>query len=411
MTNLPQEIEKSLKDFEEEWKKLAKEITRNSSYEWKEISVYNRNKWPPNVQRTTIYKVLTLGESENVAIGTPDVSKVEIKALFSDKSSNSKTKLSTLCLLLANICSEGGKVNVSRILRKKSNLDNLSYFTIDVVDDYEPFMRQLKTKSIDFDLIVNVAGKFVAIRHYTISLSHQLNKRSSWSGFKEHSIPHEQLMPDYDQHKCCGGCWSGCTPVAWAQIFAYYDRVAHKYGSYRYSTSLWSGLYGDSGSSSYVAPKNFYSSEAGKYVEALRVPLGTFCNGESGSTYSKNNRNMGTWFRQRQGSGKVVCLSNNINQQVSSYIKKSYPVLNNFVYRRSDGNKSGHSVVVTKIKERSRQYKSCRKVGWWWGRKTKCDWKTAYEYLWYRRMGWGGRKNGWYSPSARAEYGAFVAVV
>jgi hypothetical protein len=408
MTNLPQEIEKSLKDFEEEWKKLAKEMTRNSSHEWKEISVYNLNNWPPKVQRTTIYKVLTLGESESVAIGTPDISKVEIKALFSDKSSNSKKKLSTLCLLLGNICSEGGKVNVFSILRKKSNLDNLSYITIEVVDEYESFMRQLKTKSIDFDLILTVTGEFAAIHHYTVSLSHKRNKRTSWSGFKEYSIPYEDLMPDYKQHKCCG-CWSGCTPVAWAQIFAYYDRVAHQQG-YRYSTSLWRGRYGYVGRPSGEAPGNL-NSEAKEFVEALRIHLRTQCISGTGLTDDKSSGNMDSWFGVRQVSGKVINLSNNINQQVSEYIKNSYPVLNNIWYRESDGKKSGRSVVVTKIKERSSKYKTCKKVGWLFWRKTKCTWKTAYDYLWYRRMGLGGRENKWYPASAKENYGVFVAVV
>ena len=132
---------------------------------------------------------------------------------------------------------------------------------------------------------------------------------------------------------CCGGCKSGCTPVAWAQIFAYYDRVAHTNG-YRYSTSLWSGMYGTSGSSSYKAP-GYFNGQAKKYIEALRAPLGTFCKGNTGWTYDKNNANMGTWFRQRQGSGRVLTLSGNINQQVSHYIKRGYPVLNNIWYRGS----------------------------------------------------------------------------
>ena len=444
ITNLHHDIGKSLKDFEEEWKKLAKEI--RSSLEWKEMSVYSQNsKSPPTHRRTTIYKVLTLGESQDMPIGTPDVSAVEIKALFPKGTSNLKKRFLTLCLLLDNICSDGGKVNISSILRKKSNLDNLSYITIVVIDDYESFSTQLnslptndvyirpqgdhsvskdlyrrhngrqrvKAKSIDFYLKLTVAGKFVAVRHYTISLSHKRNKRSSWSGFTEFSIPYENLMPDYNQHICCENkCYSGSAPVAWAQIFAYYDRVAHTYGHSRYSTSLWSGVNGDCGNALEKAPKHF-NNEVKKYIEALRVPLGTFCNGKSGSTYSKNNANIETWFRQRQVSGRVIILSRNINQQVIHYIKKNYPVIN--IISQLPGSKEnakfGRSVVVTKVKERSRKYKSCRKVGWWLGKKTKCDWKTEYEYEWYRRMGLGGPDNNWYSPSAKADYGGFVAVV
>ena len=265
-TNLPQDVGKSLKDFEKEWKKLANEI--RSSLEWKEISVNTQNK-STSVQRKTIYKVLKAGEWQDVALGTLHGSKVEIKVHLEKTSCNSEKMF---CLLLDNICSEEGKVgevNASRILRKKRNLDDLSYITIVVTDDYETFLTQLEAKSIDFDLKLTVAGKFVAIRHYTISLSHKRNKRSSWTGFTEYSIPYENLMPDYNQHRCCGGCYSGCTPVAWAQIFAYYDRVAHTNG-YRYSKSLWSGKYGASGSSSYKAP-GYFNWQAKKYVEARVV--------------------------------------------------------------------------------------------------------------------------------------------
>ena len=409
MTNLPHDIGKSLKDFEKEWKKLAKEI--RSSLEWKEMSVYSQNNKSPPIQRkTTVYKVLTLGESQDVPIGTPDVSAVKIKALFPKGSSNSKKMFSTfICLLLENICSDGGKVNVSSILRKKSNYDNLSYITIVVTDDYETFLTQLNAKSIDFDLKLAVAGKFIAVRHYTISLSHKRNKRSSWSGFTEYQIPYENLMPDYHQHRCCGNCYSGSAPVAWAQIFAYYDRVAHAHRDSRYTTSHWSGVNGVFGKPS-EAPRKF-NNKVKKYVEALRGPLRTLC---SGSTDSKNNDKMDTWFRQRQGSGGVITLSGNINQQVSHYIKRGYPVINiiSQLPGGKENTKFGRSVVVTKVKERSRKCKSCRKVGWLFWVRTKCEWKTEYEYEWYRRMGYGGLENKWYSPSAKAkEYGGFVAVV
>lgn len=405
ITTLPQDIAESLKDFKEEWGNLAKEI--RFSNEWKEMSINSSNTPPPVHQRKTIYKVLTFGESQDIPIGTSDVSKVEIKAHLQNKSSHSQKMLSTLCLLIGNICSERGEVNVSSILRKKNNLDNLNYIKIDVTNDYESLKRQLKTRNIDFYIKLIVAWKFVVIRRYTIILSHKRDKRSSWSGFREYSIPYEYLMPDYDQHQCCGGCQSGCSPVAWAQIFAYYDRVAHTYG-YRYSTSHWRGKYGNSGYASYKAP-GYLNWQAKKYVESLRVPLGTYCRGEIGSTPVKNYVNVDEWFRQRQGSGRVISLSlSNIKQQVSNYVKQNYPVLNSIWYYSSDGSKAGHGVVVTKVKERKRQYKRCRTVGLWMNIRTKCGWNTEYDYEWYRRMGWGGSQNKWYPASAK---GAYVAVV
>ena len=402
MTTLTQDISESLPDFEEEWKRLAKEI--RSSYEWKEMSIYSVvNKSPPAHQRTTIFRVLTSGESQDIPIGTSDLSKVEIKASVQKRFSDSKKMLPTLCLLLGNICSEGGEVNVSSILRKKKNLDNLNYIKIDVTDDYEFFMKQLNKTNIDFYLHLTVNGKFVVIRRYTISFTHKRDKRSGWSGFTEYKIPYEDLMPDYDQHKCCGGCWSGCVPVAWAQVFAYYDRVAHTH-RFRYSTSHWRGGCGAYGDPSKKAPGSL-NTQVEDYVEALRDPLRTRCRNGGGSTYNSDTNKVDGWFRQRQGSGRVITLSN-INQQVSQYIKNGYPVVNNFWYNKKS--KSGHSVVVTKIKEKSREYNSCRQVGWWWGKKTVCELKTQYEYEWYRRMGWGGYQNAWYPPAA---FGAFVAVV
>ena len=174
--------------------------------------------------------MLTPGESQDIPIGTPDASKVEIKAGVK----GTKKTLAALCFLLSETCLKTGEVKFSRILSKKKNLKNLNFIKIDLTDDYESIVKKLKKRSIDFYLKLTVDRKFVVIRRYTIDLSPKQVKRSTWSGFREHSIPYESLMPDYDQHQCCGGCASGCTPVAWAQIFAYYDRVAHRHG-YRYS--------------------------------------------------------------------------------------------------------------------------------------------------------------------------------
>jgi len=49
------------------------------------------------------------------------------------------------------------------------------------------------------------------------------SRTKRWSSWSYWSIHHPHLFPNYNQHRCCG-CYSGCGPVAWAQIFAYYDR-------------------------------------------------------------------------------------------------------------------------------------------------------------------------------------------
>ena len=401
MTTLPQDIADSMNDFKEDWEELAKKI--RSSNEWKETSINSLSKISPADNEITTYKVLYPGESaQHIPIGTSDVSKVKIQVRLEKRLSDS-TNVSTLCLLLGNICSEEGRVDTFTLIHKKNNLANLSYIEFDVTDDYESFAKQFKTKSIDFYFAIIVADKFVVIRRYTITFSLLRDKRSSWSGFIEHTIPYENLMPDYNQHICCGGCYSGCVPVAWAQVFAYYDRVAHTYG-FRYSIRNWSGTNGKSGDPLLKAP-SYLNYNVKKYVEALRGPLGTRCVGMGGSTKNSATANVDQWFRQRQGCGKVITLSN-IYQQVGSYVKQQYPVVNNFLYNKKS--KSGHSVVVTKIRERSRWYKTCKQVGWWWRKKTKCEWKKEYEQQWYRRMGWGGLQNNWYPASG---YGAFVAVI
>lgn len=192
MTTLSQDIAESMNDFKEEWETLAKEIS--SSYEWKEMSINSLSKTSPVNNKRTIYKVLTPGESaQHIPIGTSDVSKVKIQVRLEKKSSHS-TNMSTLCLLLGNICSEQGRVDALTVINKKSNLDNLNYIEFDVTDDYESFTKQLKTRSIDFYVALIVAGKFVVIRPYTITFSLSRDKRSSWSGFTEYSIPYENLM-------------------------------------------------------------------------------------------------------------------------------------------------------------------------------------------------------------------------
>ncbi|XP_028399746.1 uncharacterized protein LOC114523104 isoform X2 [Dendronephthya gigantea] len=406
-TALDIEISEALADFEEVWNAVAKKI--RSSSEWKEFSVHGWPKIPSASPRTMIYKVLTPGESQDIPIGTSDASQVEINVGVEEN----ENTLATLCSLLGFICSKTGEVEVSRILGTKKNLENLNFINFDVTDEYESIVKKLKKRSIDFYLKLSVERKFVVIRRYTIDFNHRQSKRSGWSGVLECSIDHEYLMPDYTQHMC-GNCKSGCVPVAWAQIFAYYDRVAHRDKDSRYSEKLWQGINGISGKPSEEAP-GCLNRRAEKYVEALRVELGTFCRNGQGATYASKTADVNEWFRQRQESGRVIKLPRrNRMKQISCYIKQNYPVLNSFWYRGANNSekKAGHTVVITKVREKSLSYKTCRRCQWW--PKTKCDWKTEHTYQWYRRMGWGRnhKENGWTTGDIGvSSFGAFVAVV
>ena len=73
----------------------------------------------------------------------------------------------------------------------------MKYIEIEVTDQYKTLATQLKVRNIDFYLKLTVARKFVVIQYYTIRLSRK--KRSAWSGFAEHSIPYQHLMPNYNQ--------------------------------------------------------------------------------------------------------------------------------------------------------------------------------------------------------------------
>ena len=98
-------------------------------------------------------------------------------------------------------------------------------------------------------------------------------------------------MPDYDQHQCCGEnkkCFSGCTAVAWAMIFAYYDRVAHSKRPLGYNRNIFRCKDGITGSPSCVAPGTLtrpkLTHNIKKFVEAIRREMLTYCRGLMGTT-------------------------------------------------------------------------------------------------------------------------------
>ena len=109
-------------------------------------------------------------------------------------------------------------------------------------------------------------------KHFTINLYSKWFQRSPPGGG---SALHKDDFPDSDQHKCCGGCWTGCSPVAWAQLFGYYDRRATAYNSI---FSL--GIYGDS---STLAPLGM-TSEVETLVEDIRSQVQTYCEDGAGAT-------------------------------------------------------------------------------------------------------------------------------
>ena len=127
------------------------------------------------------------------------------------------------------------------------------------------------------------------------------SETTGYTSWKESTIPHEQLFPSYSQHKCCG-CVSGCVPVAWAQVFAYFDRLAHSNNHWkkkcRNCQNLWQC---DDGSPKCRAPSTL-TTAAKKYVENLRTKLKTRCKNDQGSTSWNNYVRVASWFRGRLGN-------------------------------------------------------------------------------------------------------------
>ena len=393
---ITEEVKKDLNEFKEHWRKLAEKIRK--SVEWKTTKVHTINKIPKHTE--IVSEVIESGDSSLLPTATSKLSNVKITVHYMSEDQG-KFNQKALCLVLDNVCSGSStKVNVNKILNTKAHLH---YIDLRVNEDYDYLAKTLQKKSISVYVSLQIQKKMVIEKYFTIHLANRRGKRSYWSAYTPlHSIPNESLMPDYDQHICCGGCYSGCTPVAWAQVFAYYDRMAHLSGSYGYSKSIYQG---PNGEAHYVAPGSL-NDDVKQFIVRLRTPLKTYCDGTGGATESDNSLNLSPWFKKRQPNGKVVRLSS--TNAVTKYVKQNYPVVNNiwWVGGGDKKDKSGHSVVVTKVKQRSRDYKSCRRVGWWLWRKTECEWKTEYD-MWYRRMGWGRYKNAWYSASLTS---AFVAL-
>ena len=251
-------------------------------------------------------------------------------------------------------------------------------------------------------------------KHFAIDLHSKRARRSLTTG----SIRSESDFPDYEQHYCCG-CKSGCGPVAWAQVFGYFDRRASYIPDFFSPT-----IYGDK---SIVAPLHL-TDDVERFVEDIRTELQTFCSNGEGSTYRSKMHLVASWFRARQGSRSRVASylesrkrrsssgayldrggSYWITSRVVYYLNYHYPV----VLSITAENGGGHSVVATRYKKRSRRKREChtRRTGWWLSRKTKvdCSWKTVSDYEFFLHYGWGGHNSKWQEVGVKGAYCAYIA--
>ncbi|XP_076459719.1 uncharacterized protein LOC143292913 [Babylonia areolata] len=313
------------------------------------------------------------------------------------QSDGSELSVKVLCKLLG-VCDERGRVHT-----------HLQTDYGEVYVHLKPVHEDQHTR-FEHDLHFEVVGHHVSdglvIKRFAVEPSHRVKRQAS--SYTSYSIDESHLMPDYNQFSW-GKCQVGCGPVAWAQVFGYYDRRAHLGSGSSASKALYRcGADGTTGNNSCVAPSN-NDNRMRNYTGKLNGILRTFCFGEdNGATYQKRMDDVEGFFKQRQGSSAHVILetrtfiltrlvgiySDEIRDEALSYLRQKWPVIVGF---RVSGVFSQHYAVMTKYRTRTIRKKKC--FLWW------CWYSTVHEYDMFLHMGWGGSSNGW----RKAEM--FMAVV
>ena len=423
-------VNQSLDEFKSLWQERS--VQRPSKLDWATTSVYpkeGKEKDEPAGE-----EALSPNSIVKVALGEHFRS-VDLHITNSGDSrlrAGSKSEWQRrLCKVLVDVCMPDGgtKVNPSAIQKTPNHL---FYLKLEVHGNRTFVGNILQWKEIGF--VVEIRGRKTEVvrKHFAMDLHSKRSRRTAWNptggGYRGSggspgnlvavSIPFEHELPDYNQHRCCGGCLSGCSPVAWAQVFAYYDRL----GSYRYTGSTFSGnIYRDKRTE---LPR-YMTYSVRRFVEEIRSEISTTCIGGEGATETDRLHLIESWFKARQGSrARVVSYLESrkrrgtiarggkswMQSKAAYYIDVGYPVIISF----KTSKKSGHSAVATKYKEWSRNVRVCRSwmTGWWWGRRRRedCNWQKEYKYDFYLRYGWGGSNNQWQSVSSSI-YGAHVAYV
>ena len=391
-------VKKNPSGFNQQWKERA--ALRRSKIDW--VTSEKTFKSGRIKEKETYEESLTPGSIAKVALGEGFRS-VRIFVTNYEKRGGQWQK--RLCKVLVDIClqEENTKVNLS-VIAKTAN--HIAYIRLVVRGNWKYVGNALQWKELGFFIEI-MSQKSERIRkHFVIDL-HRKRSQRSLSGGNKGSVRFESEFPDYNQHMCCGGCYSGCSPVAWAQVFGYFDRISKYYSVFS------PNIFGDS---STMAPLTL-TSAAKIFVESLRPYLRTQCQGNQGSTKRSNMRRIKPWFKARQGSKAAVVsyLKKSSSWMVSKgvwFLKYGYPVI--FSFNIIDGKKkSGHAAVATMYRTMSKTYHHCqkKKTGWWFWRKTKtvCDWKTDYYTEFYIHYGWGGSNNKWQSVSPAALHVAYIS--
>ncbi len=409
-------VKQSFDSFKSRWQERA--AHRRTKLDWATTDVFpkGRGKKKQEIDEEALSPgsivKLALGESFRSA----DVYTTNIGNLRMRPSSKPAWR-QKLCKVLVNVCQPdgGSKVNPSAI---KETSNHLLYLKLEVNSNRTFVGNVLQWREIGFVVEINEGNNEVVKKHFAINLYSKRIRRSSGGGStSEGSILTEKEFPDYNQHKCCGDCMSGCSPVAWAQVFGYYDRLAS-----RNSPSIFSPtIYEDS---STVAPMEM-TGGVELFVEDIREQVQTFCENGDGHTYHSKMNLIAPWFQERQGSKARVksYLPNRkrrgsgaggasvergspswIEAKIALWLEKGNPVVVDFKLESN----AGHSAVATEYKKKAKSYRHCENKQL--GRKTKtfCFWKTAYDYEFFLHYGWGGVSNKLQEVTPTAAHVAYI---
>ena len=144
------------------------------------------------------------------------------------------SSLSVSCFEL--VCSGRGLTYVnSRLFRSARN--GISFFEFSVHQDPSTVQKTLMNVDVSFSVRLTTSDGTTMEKRFGIETNYTSRTKRGlelgWSPWSYWSIHLPHLFRNYNQHLCCG-CYSGCGAVAWAQIFAYYDR--YKTGSFEFFT-------------------------------------------------------------------------------------------------------------------------------------------------------------------------------
>lgn len=404
-------IEESLEIMTSEWILLAKEIKASDEWEESEPELFqddvtddDNGEDEPTI-KTEHDTVLVPGQSARIAVDDEDISLRVVTDFTEGYQSQDSSDLQQLLCHIINVCDPTNSTKLDKTKIKQASYGQ-KYIDVHVIENVEDLL--------DYDLAfeINIQANGVEIaRRYFIDVqkrSKRATRNSTYSAWVYHSIPHETSFPDYGQHKHSSKkCQVGCGPVAWAMIFGYYDRRSHTYPATYGNGSQ--GLFrcgadGTTGSNTCMAPR-FNDVQTRKYNEKLYKTLKTFCIGGQGATLHKNMDNVNGFFKARQTSGTPkVSLSkrllfsfmgfnsNKARSSMVAYIKSGWPSV---VGIRLGGIFSQHFPVATRIRERTKTTRTCRRIFW----KTWCRTKNSKQSDMYLHMGWSGSQNGWRKAS------------